>query len=85
MNKLLAILALIGAFSFLPVDTASAGVVVRGGVHARCGVRVCHRPVVRVGFARACRRPVIARRCYGPRFYCGPRVVCRRPGIVVRI
>jgi len=95
MNKLLALLALIGAFCLLPVSTASAhsGGHSHGG-HGRCGVarghcgvgfhgRACFRggPVVRAGWIRP------GLRCaYGPRYYYGPRVVvCRRPGVVIRI
>lgn len=74
MKKLLMLAALVGAFSFLPVNSAQAGTVVvdSGPRH----VVVHHRPVVRVGYVARC-RPVIYHRPYRHRVWCGPRRVCR--------
>ncbi len=78
MNKLLSLILLIGAFSFIPLDSARAGCDVRPGcrhvyVH-RCYVRPvayrCWRPCYRHVYVRRYCRP----RCYYPRAVVyGPR------------
>lgn len=87
MKKLLILAALVGAFSFLPVNSAQAGtVVVDTGPRAVRHVVVHHRPVVRVGYVHRC-RPVLYRRAYRPCRVWGPRRVCRpyRCGIGIGI
>jgi hypothetical protein len=82
MKKLLMLAALVGAFSFLPVNSAQAGtaVVETGPRH----VVVHHRPIVRV--VHRVHRPILCRP-YRHRVWWGARRWHRHPGVgvVVRI
>jgi hypothetical protein len=74
MNKLLAFALLIGAFSFLPLQSAHAGCVVRPVRH--CYVHRCyvHPVAYRCGWRPYCHRVYVRR-------YCRPR--CWYPHAVV--
>jgi len=81
MKKILTFLALVGAFTLIPLTPAKAGTVVydsRPVVHHSSRVVVHYRAAPRVVYYhRWHARPVFYRhRVWGPRFYCGPRRYC---------